>query len=751
MRAQLMMKLETWSSMATSGATSDAALLREYVATRSAESFDAIVREYSRLVYSVCFRTLGEAQAAEDASQATFLVLLKKAAALSPETVLASWLYCTAQHCAKNLRRSIACRAKYEREAGSMEATRSSQSGTWEKVQPQLDEAIALLPEVQRTSIVLHCLQGLTYEEMSKRMGCSISTARVRVARGIERLRGILQRRGAVVSSVSLATLLGQQCTLAIPAELTARISAVCAGKSMASTAALACAETAAKTALLGSAKMAIAAAVLLCAAIPTAMMLTPNASQSSVPKTFALAAPQPGSVLRGIVQLTANVDHVSGITSVEYLVNGAPLIERDRDLSPVSAAPFSIMWDSGNAANGAACITAVARDAAGRVLHTADPVSVTVENNAAARRGAGVVRIFKRTDPQFDKYTIGPDQKMSRWFAAHFWGMAVFSPYFDTRLNSVKRPWLIIDCYGINVKDEAATQHPEWVLKDAAGQPLYVPYSCSEGKCEQFAADISNAGYRRWLIEEVRADLARGYADLWINNVSMQIDTSDNSGKSRSPIDSKTKQPMRPEDWRRYLAEFTEEVRRALPQCRILHNAQWFAGPSGIRDLDPTISRQLKSADYINVAQGFNDSGLTGGDGEWSVSAMMQFVDRLHALGKHVIIEGLAEDDQSREYQLAGYFLISQDGDALSNHALTPDNWWVGYDVYLGIPIGERSVKDGVWARRFSQGLVLLAEPGAKQQTITLPGPCITIDGKTVTSIMLNERQGAVLRMPAR
>src|SRR5207244_5446572 len=58
-----------------------------------------------------------------------------------------------------------------------------------------------------------------------------------------------------------------------------------------------------------------------------------------------------------------------------------------------------------------------------------------------------------------------------------------------------------------------------------------------------------------------------------------------------------------------------------------------------------PQIARQIKAADYVNMERGFNDSGLTGGTGIWSVFAMMRFIDNVHSYGSHVIIQSYASD----------------------------------------------------------------------------------------------------------
>jgi hypothetical protein len=193
-----------------------------------------------------------------------------------------------------------------------------------------------------------------------------------------------------------------------------------------------------------------------------------------------------------------------------------------------------------------------------------------------------------------------------------------------------------------------------------------------------------------------------------------MEFRVFDGTGKQIPPIDSRTGQPMSWDTWRKYVAvaDFVQQIREALPGVEITHNSIWFAGPPGVRDRDQAIERQIKSADHIIVERGIgSDAGLTGGDGDWSLQALFAYIDRVLALGRGVTMEEYRLDDSSREYALAGYFLISSGNDLYSDSNGTLDNWWVGYGVNLGTPAGPRSYHDGVFERKFSCGMVLLGD----------------------------------------
>ncbi|HVV70014.1 MAG TPA: hypothetical protein VHI52_00555, partial [Verrucomicrobiae bacterium] len=96
--------------------------------------------------------------------------------------------------------------------------------------------------------------------------------------------------------------------------------------------------------------------------------------------------------------------------------------------------------------------------------------------------------------------------------------------------------------------------------------------------------------------------------------------------------------------------------------------------------------------------------------------------------------------------YSLAGYFLISSGNDRIGDAGSNPGDWWSGFDVDLGTPMGPRSYHDGVYQRTFSRGMVLLGEPGLSPRKISLPHSFTTLDNKTITAVELKSRQGVVL-----
>jgi hypothetical protein len=363
----------------------------------------------------------------------------------------------------------------------------------------------------------------------------------------------------------------------------------------------------------------------------------------------------------------------------------------------------------------------------------------------------AGTVRFVKRTSTEFNVFTESPSTAQQQWLQTHFWRMEVFSPYFDSRTSWYQNGWVYRDLYAIYDPSSLAQEHPEWIAKDASGNKLYIPWGCSNGSCPQYAADITNASYRTWWIEGAKAWLAKGYKGLWIDDVNLDPRISNSSGTEVMPVDPATGKTMTTEAWRSYMAQFTEEIRNELPGVEIVHNAIWYAGGyssngTPLRNQNPYVNREIASANYINIERGVNDSGITGGNGSWSLNSLLSYVDDVHAEGKGVILDGFASDPVGREYSLANYFLISGGNDAIGQMSATPTNWWSGYETQLGAPQGNRYTWKGLLRRDFDGGMVLVNPPGSSSVTVTLPHAFTNSNGSSVSSVTLGASSGAVL-----
>jgi hypothetical protein len=359
-----------------------------------------------------------------------------------------------------------------------------------------------------------------------------------------------------------------------------------------------------------------------------------------------------------------------------------------------------------------------------------------------AASGPAGQVNYVIGTDSSWDQYTSNPSAAIEQWFLTNSWRIKTFSPYFDSRLKWDPNAWVYLDLYAIYKNGALATTHPEWVLKDPNGNKLFIPWGCSGGTCPQYAADISNPLYRNWWIAQAQQLRSTGYRGLWIDDVNLEFRVSDGTGNQVAPLDNQTGKPMLYDDWRRYMAEFTEQIRAAFPGWEIVHNAIWYAD-TPTRTADPYIQREIGAANYINLERGVVDSGITGGSGTWSLNALFAYVDAVHALGSNVVLDNYPG---SQNYALASYFMVSNGGDAVSSMGMTPTNWWNGFSVNLGSALNARTTWQGVDRRDFTGGMALVNPPQSHSVTLTLPGTFYRIDGTPVTQVTLGAADGIVL-----
>jgi hypothetical protein len=363
-----------------------------------------------------------------------------------------------------------------------------------------------------------------------------------------------------------------------------------------------------------------------------------------------------------------------------------------------------------------------------------------------ALAESAGTVHFVRFTEPSFDKYLEEPSPSMQAWLNAHIWRMGVYAPYFDTMTSWYPNGWLYKDSYALYTDEAVAAQHPEWVLKDAAGNPLYIPWGCANGSCPQYAANIANSAYRQWWIANAKAELSAGYRGLFVDDVNMEMRVGDDREEAVAPIDPATGQPMTAEAWRGYMASFMREVRVQLPGVEIVHNAIWYAdGDAGTANAN--IRAELESANYVFLERGVNDAGLTGGEGPWSLHALLSFVDQVHALGRGVVLDGTSSEPQGLTYNLASYLLVSDGSDAVSGGGQTPESWWSGWSVSLGEASGPRYTWDHLLRRDFAGGMVLVNPPGEPTETVDLPAPMRNAEGATVISVTLAAASGAILQ----
>jgi RNA polymerase sigma factor (sigma-70 family) len=198
----------------------DRQLLDDFAARGDQSAFAGLVDRHGPMVLRVCRRVLRHEQDAEDAFQATFLVLARHPGSIRRREALASWLYGVAYRTAMKAKRGAARRRNHE--ARLRERTPpAAPSPTWDDVQAVLDEEIQRLPESFRSAFVLCALQGQTVPAAAAELGVKEGTLSWRLARARQRLRQQLSRRGielsAVLAALSLVPGAGEA---AVPAAL---------------------------------------------------------------------------------------------------------------------------------------------------------------------------------------------------------------------------------------------------------------------------------------------------------------------------------------------------------------------------------------------------------------------------------------------------------------------------------------------------------------------------------------------------
>ena len=198
---------------------SDMQLLDRFLTDRDQSAFTVIVQRHGPMVFGVCRRTLGNAADADDAFQAVFVVLARNANSIRRSSSLGSWLHGVALRTSRKAKTMSARRREREREAHTLRES-SSDAVLWDDLRPILDEELDRLDEKYRAPIVLCYLEGKSYEEAAKQLGCPSGTVSGRLDRARKMLRDRLARRGVDLTATALVALLAQNARAAVPPEL---------------------------------------------------------------------------------------------------------------------------------------------------------------------------------------------------------------------------------------------------------------------------------------------------------------------------------------------------------------------------------------------------------------------------------------------------------------------------------------------------------------------------------------------------
>ncbi|HXR10020.1 MAG TPA: sigma-70 family RNA polymerase sigma factor, partial [Candidatus Acidoferrales bacterium] len=211
-------------------------LLRDYLGSGSQQAFRVLVERHIGLVYAAARRRVGNAELAEDVTQAVFMILAAKAGTIHQGTPLPLWLYSVTRYTCANAMKMERRRQHHERQAAAERPTmvEDTQSAAEENqiLLPMLDAAMDRLGNRDRAAVLLRFFEGYSFEQVGASLGSSAHSAEVRVSRAVEKLRRFFIARGAAAPSVAVTATLAARAADAAPPAMAGPVTAAAIGKS---------------------------------------------------------------------------------------------------------------------------------------------------------------------------------------------------------------------------------------------------------------------------------------------------------------------------------------------------------------------------------------------------------------------------------------------------------------------------------------------------------------------------------------
>jgi RNA polymerase sigma factor (sigma-70 family) len=198
----------------------DGELLEAFVVQGDGAYLEALVRRHGPMVLGVCRRLLHNEHDAEDAFQAAFLVLVRRAGSIVPREQVGNWLYGVAHRTALEARRAAARRRAREKQVSAMPHPLVEPEEVWQELRPLVDEELSRLPEKYRSAVVLCDLGGRTRKEAARQLGLPEGTVSGRLTVARQLLAKRLARRGVTLSCGTLAAALAHGSAAAVPNSL---------------------------------------------------------------------------------------------------------------------------------------------------------------------------------------------------------------------------------------------------------------------------------------------------------------------------------------------------------------------------------------------------------------------------------------------------------------------------------------------------------------------------------------------------
>jgi RNA polymerase sigma factor (sigma-70 family) len=276
----------------------DGQLLARYAALNDGPAFESLVARHGSMVVATCRAILEHEHDVEDAFQATFLVLARKASSVRAADTLGGWLHRVAFRIALQAKNEAMKRKRLESELAAMRISDATRAGSEIDLHSVLHEEIERLPERERLPVVLCDLEGLTYEQAAGRLRCTEQALGYRLARARTRLRDRLSRRGVTASApAAVMTAWHGSASAALPAAWTrAAVASATGGPTRATVAALT--ETMIRGMLMMQLKItsAITLAATACASFAVVALVGVPTGRQLPAAGAATAAPRAGS-----------------------------------------------------------------------------------------------------------------------------------------------------------------------------------------------------------------------------------------------------------------------------------------------------------------------------------------------------------------------------------------------------------------------------------------------------------------------
>jgi hypothetical protein len=178
---------------------------------------------------------------------------------------------------------------------------------------------------------------------------------------------------------------------------------------------------------------------------------------------------------------------------------------------------------------------------------------------NLAAADPVGKLKIFRNANGQFDNYDINPTPANKAAILSLYDGLEVYSGAysFDPNVSRYPDGFFYQDLEAIYVGGNVAAAHPEWIIKDASGNDLYINWGCASGTCPAYMADLGNPDFRAYWISQAQQTMGIGYTAIFVDDASMTMRASDGNGNPATMIDPRTGNEVTPSVWQHWNLTF--------------------------------------------------------------------------------------------------------------------------------------------------------------------------------------------------